>query len=160
MKPPKAKQKKTKKTDAQLYREKEAENSRNDKTEAVLNQNVSRKVALREAARNLEEELVPSSSTLDRELRSYEHQWNKLIGKVTHNNLTEDVNSLIKDYLRKVLRTLKAEGFTLQRIQSLAESLADTPGMKKIGEPEALTMYIQLYMVKLVKNIPLKQQNL
>lgn len=160
MKPPKAKQKKTKKTDAQLYREKEAENSRNDKTEAVLNQNVSRKVALREAARNLEEELVPSSSTLDRELRSYEHQWNKLIGKVTHNNLTEDVNSLIKDYLRKVLRTLKAEGFTLQRIQSLAESLADTPGMKKIGEPEALTMYIQLYMVKLIKNIPLKQQNL
>lgn len=81
--------------------------------------------------------------------------WNKLIGKVTHNNLTEDVNSLIKDYLRKVLRNMKSEGFNKERIENLAESLVKTPPMQKIGEPDALTMYIQLYIIKLVKNIPM-----
>ena len=72
-----------------------------------------------------------------------------------NNNLTEDVNTLIKDYLRKVLRTMKSEGFTKERIESLAESLVKTPGMQKIGEEDALMMYVQLYIIKLVKNIPM-----
>ena len=115
---------------------------------------VSRKVALRESARKLEEELVPSSSTLDRELQSYERTWNKLIGKTTHNNLTEDVNSLIRDYLRKVLRHIKSEGFNRERIENLADTLVKTPALQKIGETDAMLMYIQLYIVKLVKNLP------
>lgn len=157
MRPPKSKKSKKQKTETELYHEKELLQSKKDKEESALSQNVSvpRKVALREAARSLEKEIVPSSSTLDRELKSYEHQWNKLIGKVTHNNLTEDVNSLIRDYLRKVLRTLSAEGLTYERIQSLAESLVNTPGMQKIGEKDALFMYIELFMIKLVKNIPI-----
>lgn len=157
MRPPKSKKGKKQKTETELYHEKELLQSKKDKEESALSQNVSvpRKVALREAARSLEKEIVPSSSTLDRELKSYEHQWNKLIGKVTHNNLTEDVNSLIRDYLRKVLRTLSAEGLTYERIQSLAESLVNTPGMQKIGEKDALLMYIELFMIKLVKNIPI-----
>lgn len=157
MRPPKSKKGKKQKTETELYHEKELLQSKKDKEESALSQNVSvpRKVALREAARSLEKEIVPSSSTLDRELKSYEHQWNKLIGKVTHNNLTEDVNSLIRDYLRKVLRTLSAEGLTYERIQSLAESLVNTPGMQKIGEKDALFMYIELFMIKLVKNIPI-----
>lgn len=157
MRPPKAKTKKSQKTQAQIYHEKEAQNRRADEQEAALAQNpvVSKKVALREAARNLEDALVPSSSTLDRELHSYEHQWNKLIGKVTHNNLTEDVNSLIRDYLRKVLRHMSAEGFNKERIENLAETLVKTPALQKIGENDAMLMYVQLYMIKLVKNIPM-----
>ena len=156
MRPPKGKKSKAEKTDAQLYREKEEENRKNDKLEAAISKNsaVSRKVALREAARQLEEELVPASSTLDRELHSYERTWNKLIGKVTHNNLTEDVNSLIRDYLRKVLRHIKSEGFNRERIENLSETLVKTPALQKIGEADALMMYIQLYIVKLVKNLP------
>ncbi len=157
MRPPKPKVPKKEKTSAQIYRESEAEKSRKDNEEAALAQNptVSKKVALHEAARAAEQSLVPSSSTLNRELSSYEHQWNKLIGKVTHNNLTEDVNSLIRDYLRKVLRTLKAESFTPERIASLADTLVNTPGMQKIGEHDALLMYTQLYIIKLVKGIPM-----
>ena len=56
--------------------------------------------------------------------------------------------------MRKVLRTLKATGFTPERIHSLAESLVKTPGMQKINDTDSLMMYVQLYMVKLVKNIP------
>ncbi|MBR1537673.1 MAG: hypothetical protein IJ630_12145, partial [Treponema sp.] len=81
--------------------------------------------------------------------------WNKRLGKETHNNLTEDVNSLIRDYIRKTIRTMKVEGFTKERIESLAESLMTAPGLQKIGERDAHLMYIKLYMVKLVKNIPM-----
>ncbi|MBP5283337.1 MAG: hypothetical protein J6Y93_01555 [Treponema sp.] len=154
--PPKSKKPKKQKTSAQIYHEEEAEIQKEEKEAATYtkNQNLSRKLALREAARNAEASLVPSSSTLNRELDSYEQQWNKLIGKETHKNLTDDVNSLIRDYMRKVLRTLKATGFTPERIHSLAESLVKTPGMQKINDTDSLMMYVQLYMVKLVKNIP------
>lgn len=157
LRPPKSKKTKKIKTAAEKYRESERTKSQEDEATAILARNptVSKKVALREAARDAEQHLVPSSSTLNRELDSYEHMWNKLLGKETHENLTEDVNSLVRDYIRKVLRTMKAEGLTPDRIQSLAESLVNTPGLQKIGEHDALLMYIQLYIIKLVKNIPM-----
>ena len=71
MRPPKSKKQKPEKTSAQIYREQEEEKSKHDKMEMALSKKsmVSRKVALRESARKLEEELVPSSSTLDREVQ-------------------------------------------------------------------------------------------
>ena len=155
--PPKSKRNKTRKTKAEKYREEEEAKRKEDETTAMLAQNatVSKKVAFREAARNAEHEFVPESSTLNRELDSYEKMWNHHIGNEAHNNLTEDVNSLIRDYIRKTLRTMKVEGFTKDRIHSLAESLMTAPGLQKIRERDALLMYIQLYMIKLVKNIPM-----
>jgi hypothetical protein len=114
---------------------------------------VSLKAALHQAARAAEDQIVPASSTLDRELNAYMRQWNTLIGKETSANLTEDVNSLIRDYLRKVIKTFKAGGFTMDRIENLAETLVKTPGMQKIKDHDALKMYIELYLIKLVKNI-------
>ena len=77
-----------------------------------------------------------------------------MIGKTAHDNLTEDVNSLIRDYMRKVLRTLHASGFTPERISSLADSLVSTPSLMKIKNTPALKRYTELFMIKLVKNIP------
>ena len=103
---------------------------------------------------DLESELVPVSSTLDRELESYRHQWNHLLGKNSSENLTDDVNALIRDYVRRVLRTIKSNGVTRDRIQSLAETLVKTPSMQKIHDHDALLMYTQLYMIKMIKSIP------
>lgn len=157
LRPPKSKRKRKGKTSAEIYHDGEKEKSKEDAAAAAFSHNpvVSKKVALREAARTAEESIVPSSSTLDRELDSYENQWNNLLGEETHKNLTEDVNSLVRDYIRKVLRTMKSEGFTAERIQSLAESLVKTPALQKIKNHDALQMYIQLYMIKLVKNLPM-----
>lgn len=114
---------------------------------------VSKKDALKHAAQMVEAEFVPAGSTIDAEMTSYRKQWNKMITKEANNNLTEDVNALIRDYLRKVLRTLPAKGFTADRIRELADQLCNTPNMKKITEHDALVNYTQLYMVHLVKNI-------
>ncbi len=80
--------------------------------------------------------------------------WNKLIGKTQSDNLTEDVNCLIRDYIRTVLRTMKPSGFTPDRVNAIAATLCKAPAMQKIGEHDALLMYTKLYIVKLVKNIP------
>jgi len=108
---------------------------------------------LRNAAKSLETQLVPEGSTLERELSAYNHQWNRMLNKKLAMDLTEDVNSLIRDYIRKILRTLHGSTFTLERIQNLATTLAKTPSLSKIQDQEQLVMYIQLYIVKLIKNI-------
>jgi hypothetical protein len=122
--------------------------------EDAFDPKLSRKRELRKAAVTIESQFVPENSTLDRELAGYMHEWNDRIGKENFDNLSEDVNSLIKDHLRKVLRTLKTESFTAERISSLAQSLVDTPSLMRIKNHVALKRYIELYFVKLVKNLP------
>ena len=104
------------------------------------------------AAKEIEAQFVPEGSTIDRELDSYSKQWNKLITKEAHAQLTEDVNSLIRDYMRKIIHTISAQTFTVNRIESLAESLVKTPNMQKLSDQDALYMYIQLYIIRLVGN--------
>ena len=75
-----------------------------------------------------------------------------MITKEAHASLTEDVNSLIRDYTRKVMRTISASTFTVDRVRTLAETLVKTPNMQKIKENDALTMYVELYILRLLSN--------
>lgn len=113
----------------------------------------SRKEELKQAALEAEKHYVPDGSTLERELSSYENAWNRMLSKQAKANLTEDVNALIRDYMRKILKTLRAKNFTPERINNLADALVKTPGMQKIQDQAELHMYVQLYMVKLIKGL-------
>ena len=115
-------------------------------------QQQTRQQSLAEQAIKLSKEMIPEGSSLDRELNYLNKQWNKLITKEASMNLTEDVNSLIRDYTRKVCRTISASSFTKTRIENLAETLVKTPNLQKIGEEKALKEYIELYMLRLVSN--------
>ena len=108
--------------------------------------------ALAASAKEIAKDLVPEGSTLDRELNYLTKQWNKMISKEAYNNLTEDVNSLIRDYTRRVVKTLSATSFTRERVENLAKTLVNTPNMQKIKEDKALTEYVVLYMLRLVSN--------
>lgn len=138
----KAQENKTSNSDENEQKEKSEKSGKNSKKDELKN-----------AAETIEQALVPEGSTLDRELNSYLLQWNKQIDKVSRANLTEDVNSLIRDYLRATIKSLRAASFTIQRIHELSVTLAKTPSLQKIRDTDQLTMYIQLYMVKLVKNL-------
>ncbi len=108
--------------------------------------------ALAEKAKELFNEFVPEGSTVDRELNFLTKQWNRMISKEAYNNLTEDVNSLIRDYTRRVVKTLSATSFTKERVENLAKTLVNTPNMQKIKEDKLLTEYVTLYMLRLVSN--------
>ena len=114
----------------------------------------SRKKALRNSAVVAEEKLVPANSSLDRELEAYLSEWNDRLESNVYDNLTQDVNNLIRDYLRKVLRSLRSDSLSPERIASLAQSLEESPSLYKIKNHAALRRYIELYIVKLLKNIP------
>jgi hypothetical protein len=113
---------------------------------------LSKTQALARNAKEISKDLIPEGSTLDRELNYLTKQWNKMISKEAYNNLTEDVNSLIRDYTRRVVKTLSATSFTRERVENLAKTLVNTPNMQKIKEEKALTEYVILYMLRLVSN--------
>lgn len=129
-----------------------SENIAEDGTLSGSHKPVSRKEAIAAAAKKISESLISPGSTLDRELDSYLKQWNKMITKEGYTQLTEDVNTLIRDYMRKVIKTISATTFTQERVQSLAETLCKTPNMQKINGGDALFMYVQLYILRLVSN--------
>lgn len=138
----------------QEVKEKEKEEFRKRDEDDSVDPLKSRRRELRKIAVDLESQFVPENSTLDRELSGYMHEWNDRIGKQNYENLGEDVNSLIRDYFRKVLRRLKADTFNAERISHLAEALVDTPSMMKIKNHPALKRYVELYILKIVKNLP------
>lgn len=112
----------------------------------------SKTEALAAQAKEITKDLIPEGSTLDRELNYLTKQWNKMISKDAYNNLTEDVNSLIRDYTRRVVKTLTTSSFTRERVENLAKTLVNTPNMQKINEDKALTEYVTLYILRLVSN--------
>lgn len=113
---------------------------------------VSKKEQFSARAKDIASELIPEGSTIDRELDYLNKQWNRMITKEANANLTEDVNTLIRDYTRKVIKTLTASTFTRERIENLADALVRTPNMQKIKDSAALTEYVTLYMLRLVSN--------
>jgi hypothetical protein len=111
----------------------------------------NRALEFSEAARKAERRLVPQGYNLEEYLQTLVGRWNNLLDPVAKANLTEDINSLVRDYLRGVLRTMKPSGFTADRLEMMSSNLADTPNLLKIRNHKALQEYIKLYMIKMLK---------
>ncbi len=111
---------------------------------------VDRRKELAVAAKKAQGRLLPPGYTVDRYLGETQDRWNRLINAEAKNNLTEDVNSLIRDYLRRTIRSLRSAPFTEERIAALADTLVETPILQKLPAKESLRIYIQLYITKLL----------
>ncbi|MEL3913242.1 hypothetical protein [Treponema pedis] len=109
------------------------------------------KLTLKDAAENISAEFVPQGMTFDEALKRYLDEWNQNLNTTVRDNLTEDVNALIRDYIRSVQKTLSTVNFTVERVRGLAQTLAGTPSLLKIKNSKALTKYIELYILKVIK---------
>jgi hypothetical protein len=109
-----------------------------------------RRAEFEAAANRIAMDLLPRGYGLEEYLRELEGRWNTLLGPEAKQNLTYDVDSLARDYLRGVLRTMGGSTFTTERVKNLGSSLADSPTLLKIKNHQALELYIQLYMVKVL----------
>ncbi|MCR4579015.1 MAG: hypothetical protein K5681_01575 [Treponema sp.] len=116
------------------------------------NNSQSKKEMITARAKEISSDLIPEGSSVDRELDYLIKQWNKMLSKEAHDNLTADVNALIRDYTRRVMNTLSSGTFTRDRIESLAKTLVNTPNMKRIKDDKPLTEYVILYMLRLLSN--------
>jgi len=145
--------KKDKQKSKQKSKSSDSYSSEDDDIIEAPKQTKSPKEELKDAASKLEKSLVPSSSSLSSELKVCCNRWNDRIGKPERENLTEDVNSLIRDYLRRSMRTLKGAGFDSNRIEEMADSLVTSKELSPIKDKEALHRYVKLYILHLIKNI-------
>lgn len=112
-----------------------------------------RKQDLKQAVVQIQKKLIPEGTTLEAEISVQLESWNRTLDKQTKENLTEDVNSLIRDYIRRIIRTIKASTFDLARVENLALTLVNTPNLVKIKNHDALLYYIKLYILQLIANI-------
>jgi hypothetical protein len=109
-----------------------------------------RRAEFEAAANRIAKEVLPQGRGLDDYLVELEGRWNSLLNPEAKRNLTYDVESLARDYLRGVLRTMGTGTFTTERLKNLGSSLADSPTLLKIKNHKALELYIQLYMIKIL----------
>lgn len=112
----------------------------------------SRAVDFALAARNAEKAMLPQGYTLDEYLLTLIEKWNRILEPVAKANLTEDINNLVRDYLRRILRTMKPSSLTPERLNTMASNLAGTSNLQRIRNIAALTEYIKLYMIRVLKN--------
>ncbi|MCL1928996.1 MAG: hypothetical protein FWG07_09445 [Treponema sp.] len=110
---------------------------------------------LKELRKNAAEsivKLIPPGKNIDSCLDDLASRWGLLINKQAKANLVEDVNSLIRDKLRQLLRIHKHRAVSTNTLDNLTNTIMDTKGLLKISEQNNLFQYIKLYIAKLLIN--------
>lgn len=108
------------------------------------------RAAFRKAVQALKVRFVGQDKTIPQRLDELIEKWNPLFDPQAQQDLVEDVNAMIRDYLRGLKRALKGRPPNAERIQGLAEKLAFNPSFERIKKKEYFTRYIEVYMIKLL----------
>ena len=102
-------------------------------------------------------ELVPKEKNLDDYLTEVETRWNRLLDVRSRQDLIDDIQSLARTNLRKMLRVHRSKKISRESLQETANLLiTSTPALYKISSRDSLHLYIELYMLKLLHNIQVK----
>jgi len=124
----------------------------NEKEEVTTKKVVrQKKVSFRDVAMSLEKTFLPEGYTIEEALRKYLDSWNPILKSKERDNLTEDVNMFIRDYMRKIQRTLPASSVDVERISHLAKNIVDTNNLAKIKDKKSLKAYTELYIIQLLE---------
>ena len=108
---------------------------------------------LRNNAAEAAARIVPSSKTMDQYLDELASRWGHLVNRQAKQNLVEDVNLLVRDKFRQLLRFHKNTAVKNDTLDKLTDSIMDnSPGLLKITEQNILFQYIKLYLIKLLVN--------
>ena len=91
---------------------------------------------------------VPRGSTIDATLAELAERWNPLYAPDQKRDLEEDVNALVRDYLRPIRRSFLVRPPDMKRIHALAEQLSTSKSLAQIKKLEPLMRYIELYMIR------------
>ena len=104
---------------------------------------------LRQSAADAAAKLIPAGKTIDAHLDELASRWGFLVNKQAKANLVEDVNTLVRDKLRHLLRNQKKAAVSTNTLDKLADSILESShGLHKISEQNALFHYIKLYIAK------------
>jgi hypothetical protein len=106
------------------------------------------------SVKDMEAELVSGARDINSYLKELQSQWGRLLDPKAQQDLVDDVNSLIRDNLRQSLRVWKKQRLSLVHLRDLAQGLVyGNSNLRTLANREALMLYMQVYMVKLLKTI-------
>ena len=109
---------------------------------------------LHSLAEAIEAELVPSEHTLETYMAELENKWNRIIHVNSRQNLINDIQALIRDHLRKMIKIYKTKKISRESISEVAVLIVNgTTALHSLSNQESLRLYIELYMVKLLSNV-------
>ena len=124
-----------------------------DKDQDILEEK-DHAAAIKDAAEDLELDLVPPGYTLDLYLKTLEDRWSRLIDKVARENLINDVQYLVKDSLRRTMKINKQFKPTREALNQIADNLVvRNQALSSLSSRNSLIFYMELYMIKLLVNI-------
>ena len=106
-------------------------------------------VALQKAMASMKLQFIGNSG-LDESIGSLIEKWNPLYDPQAKANLVEDVNSLVRDFLRKLKKGFMTRPPDAARIRNMSEGLAENHAFDQIKKRDALRRYIELYMIKVL----------
>lgn len=147
---PRAAKKPARKTSKKIAEARDDERDERDDMHRAAQQ---KKKELKDAVASIERRMIPVDSTLEQELDTQLDLWNRHIDVGIKENLTEDVNSLIRDYMKKTIKSIKASTFDRARVENLATVLVDTPNLQKVKNKDALHLYVQLYILQILRSL-------
>jgi len=103
------------------------------------------------SALRIQSDIVPEGQTVDDYLESLEERWCSLRDEDTRKTLIVGVKSLVKDRLRK---DIKLKNLKFVRRDDLRETadyiISQNNTLNKLKDQEALRVYLELYMLKLM----------
>ncbi|MDR2375925.1 MAG: hypothetical protein LBD96_05745 [Treponema sp.] len=106
------------------------------------------------SVREIETQMVPIDKDIDSYLEELQNHWGQLLDPKAQRNLVEDVNSLVRDNLRQSIRVWKKQRLSSINLQDLAQGIINgTPVLRSIHSRDALLLYMQIYMVKILKTV-------
>ena len=110
----------------------------------------SRLAEYRKAIYDLKVQFIGKEKNISHELEFLIERWNPLYDPVRREDLVEDVNSMIRDFLRTMLRHHTHKAPDKEKIKELANLLHKNDAFDKIKKKEYLKQYIEVYIIDLL----------
>ncbi|MBN1646683.1 MAG: hypothetical protein JW874_01505 [Spirochaetales bacterium] len=114
---------------------------------------VSAPIRYANAIRALKTQFIGEDGDLNLSLKELEAKWNPLFDEQMKKNLVEDVNSMIRDYLRKLKRGFMIKPPDRERIENISDQLAMNAAFHKIKRKDYFKRYIALYMLQILGQV-------
>lgn len=107
----------------------------------------------RRNVRTLLSAYVPEGDRVDDVLDRLSEKWNPLFDNADRRNLVEDVDALVRDFVRPIRSAFQKNPPDSARIQALAERVATSKNLARIAKKEPLKRYVELYILKCLSEI-------
>ncbi len=111
---------------------------------------VDAKVAYNKALLELKDQLFGENASIPTALRELIEKWNPIYEPQARKNLIEDVNSMVRDFMRGIRRGIRNRPPDADRVRSIATKLSQNSVFDRITQKEHFKRYIEVYILRLL----------